>query len=143
MHKTHKTTARIYYADTDAGGVVYHANFLKYAEQARAELFREIGVELRKLQTVDRFGFVVKKCALDIMSPLFLDDTIRTETTITKIGNIKIFYKQSIFNEATNKLAASIESMVVGVGEDETDSTKLMPRYIPDAIAEKLKEYCE
>ena len=152
----HITKNRIYYSDTDAGGVVYYANFLKYAEHARADLFRGIGVELRKLQMCDHYGFIVKKSALEIFSPLFLDDLMRIETTISKMGNIKIFFNHKIFNDTTNAIVASIEAMIVGIGENEESgdeqvvlsnpvltSDNFMPKHIPKNIVEKLKTYCE
>ena len=60
---------RVYYEDTDAGGVVYHANYLRYAERARTEFLRAGGVEQREMREQEDFAFVVRRCTVDYRAP--------------------------------------------------------------------------
>src|ERR1700730_2755680 len=77
---THRTSLRVYYEDTDAGGVVYHANYLRYAERARTEALRDAGIPHADL--VERFGlmFMVHRAEIDYVRPAMLDDLLVVET---------------------------------------------------------------
>lgn len=83
----HIIPVRIYYEDTDAGGVVYHANYLKYTERARSEFLRNIGLECGKLEKDFGFIFVVKHIEVEYLRPAFLDDALSVVTTITEMRN--------------------------------------------------------
>ncbi len=75
--KDHFLTIRVYYEDTDAGGFVYHANFLKYMERGRTEFLRTMGIEHSDLFSLDRgFKFAVASFSLDYLAPGFLDDIL-------------------------------------------------------------------
>lgn len=82
---SHSIKVRVYYEDTDAGGVVYHASYLKYAERGRTELLRFLGFENTSLQ--DQYGtiFVVKLLTVDYLKTAHLDDLLRIETSITQM----------------------------------------------------------
>lgn len=97
------TIIRIYYEDTDAGGVVYYANYLKFAERARTEMLRSLGIEQRKLLEEQGIAFVVRRAALDLRSPARLDDEITIETTINQIKPASLLMTQTI-SCAENKL---------------------------------------
>ena len=72
--QTHIFNLRVYYEDTDAGGIVYYANYLKFAERARTEVLRDLGVAQRELLEVEGIGFAVRRCAVDYFAPAKLDD---------------------------------------------------------------------
>ena len=63
--KTHRFPLRVYYADTDAGGIVYHSTYLDFAERARTEMMRLCGLDYVRLQQVDGLLFAVRSCAID------------------------------------------------------------------------------
>ena len=74
MSEPFRFPVRVYYEDTDAGGVVYHANYLRYAERARTEFLRAGGVEQREMREAEDFAFVVRRCTVDYRAPAVLDD---------------------------------------------------------------------
>lgn len=91
----HQCTYRVYYEDTDAGGVVYYANYLKFAERARTEMVREWGVN----QSQEAFLFVVRKAELDLKKPARLDDELRIETRVDHVGGASLEIIQHIYSE--------------------------------------------
>src|SRR5690349_2633990 len=82
---THYFPVRVYYEDTDAGGLVFHANYLLYAERARTELLRLGGVEHRRLAAELGVFFAIRRCEIDYRAPARLDDALEVETKITDI----------------------------------------------------------
>jgi acyl-CoA thioester hydrolase len=78
------TELRIYYEDTDAGGVVYYANYLRYLERGRTEFLRERGLSIRKLHE-QGYLIPVMRLEIDYLIPAVLDDLIRVETTVLEI----------------------------------------------------------
>lgn len=85
---------RVYYEDTDTGGVVFYANYLKFFERARTEWLRSIGFEQQKLAVVDKTIFVVRNTAVDYMRPAKLDDQLRITVQIEKIGRASVAFMQ-------------------------------------------------
>ena len=65
----HVFPVRVYYEDTDAGGIVYHGNYLGFAERARTELLRYLGIQQSRLWAEDRVGFVIRRCVADFWRP--------------------------------------------------------------------------
>ena len=87
---------RIYYEDTDAGGVVYYANYLKFLERCRTEWLREIGHEQADLLRDPGIAFVVRSVALDYLKPARLDDLLTVSLEVEKITRSQIFFRQHI-----------------------------------------------
>ena len=84
---SHKIDARIYYEDTDAGGVVYHAYYLKFGELARSEFLRHINHQCSTLTKDLGIIFVVKHIEIEYIRPAFLDDVLCVETSIVELKN--------------------------------------------------------
>ena len=82
----HRYELRVYYEDTDAGGVVYYANYLGYAERARTEMLRELGVESSRLMRSDNVALAVRWCSVDYLRPAVLDDHLVVETSLQRLG---------------------------------------------------------
>lgn len=99
MTKFHRFSVRVYYEDTDAGGVVYHVNYLKFAERARAELLRNLGFLHSKIMKEQGLMFVVRSCLLNCLAPAHLDDVLEIRTYLTKPGYAKLELNQDIFRE--------------------------------------------
>jgi acyl-CoA thioester hydrolase len=93
---THRYALRVYYEDTDAGGVVYHANYLRYAERARTEALRDAGIPHADL--VERFGlmFMVHRAEIDYVRPATLDDTLVVETETMDVGAATVLLRQTV-----------------------------------------------
>jgi acyl-CoA thioester hydrolase len=75
----HSIRVRVYYEDTDAGGIVYYANYLRYFERARTDWLRAIGVSHRELARTEGLGLVVRDCAIQYLRPARLDDLLEVE----------------------------------------------------------------
>ena len=82
----HIFPVRVYFEDTDAGGIVYYANYLHFAERARSEMLRHLGIESGTM--VEDWGliFAVKKCSMDFIRPAKLDDLLLIKTRLIEIG---------------------------------------------------------
>ena len=116
MNKPHTFPIRIYYEDTDAGGIVYHANYLKFAERARTELLRNLGYDHHKVMAEYNLILVVRHIEIDYLAPSRLDDLLEVRTEGTSIGNTSIGLKQSVYRG--DKLLADLKVTVVAITPD-------------------------
>lgn len=132
--------ARVYYEDTDAGGVVYYANYLRFAERARTEWLRSIGVTHAQLMAEHGMLFVVRAVSCDYRSSAKLDDLIQIETDITRCGAAALDIHQIIRLEeaadgtrpAKKKILAVTTSTIVAVSPEG----KVLR--IPDSMRKKI-----
>ena len=126
-------TVRVYYEDTDAGGVVYYANYLKYVERARTEYLRELGFE--QINLLENYGmvFIVKSVEANYLSPAFLDDLIEVETFIEKVNHASLIFTQKIVNIDKSTVLFNAIVKVVSVFNNN-----LKPCALPQEILEKL-----
>ena len=92
----HRLSVRVYFEDTDAGGIVYYANYLKFAERARTEMMREIGYEHTDIRENYGSSFVVKACNVEFDKPGRLDDSLEVETEILTIRGASIQLRQKV-----------------------------------------------
>jgi acyl-CoA thioester hydrolase len=122
----------IYYHDTDCGGVVYYANYLKYIEEARTEFFRQKGISIKEL-ALEGTLFVVARQEVDYKSPAFYGDTLEIETRFSQIRAAKMIAEHKIKNQE-GVLVCSAKTVMVCVDKD------IRPKAIPEALVNKLKE---
>jgi len=87
-------SVRVYYEDTDAGGVVFYANYLKFFERARTEWLRALGVSQQSLRAHDGVLFVVASTTVDYHAPAQLDDLLRIRSRIVKMGRVALTFEQ-------------------------------------------------
>jgi acyl-CoA thioester hydrolase len=132
MH--HSYDLCVYYSDTDAGGVVYHANYLKFCEHARVEFFRSIGFSLSELMQND-LGFTIRHCSLDFNSPLVFDDRVEVQTSIKDVGNSKIVFSHSLIKKANQNTVAHSECVLIAV------NSKYQKQIVSDALRLALSPY--
>src|SRR3954464_8102232 len=85
---------RVYYEDTDTGGVVFYANYLKFFERARTEWLRAAGVSQQALSDRHRVMFVVKSTAVDYHAPAKLDDQLQLTVTVERLGKASVQFVQ-------------------------------------------------
>ena len=97
--KHHSMNIRVYYEDTDLGGVVYYANYLRFIERARSEWIRELGIDQIKMRDEDEAIFVVTKIKADYLSPARFDDILRVDTRIKVVSPVRAYFYQNIFRE--------------------------------------------
>lgn len=121
---------RVYYEDTDAGGVVYYANYLRYAERARTDFLREVGIIQSQLKDAHDILFVVRHVDMQLIKPARLDDIIHVETVIEELNAASLVMKQEITTETLR--CAKLEVEVVCV------DGLLKPKRLPQFIRELL-----
>jgi acyl-CoA thioester hydrolase len=97
---SHRFAIRVYYEDTDAAGMVYHSNYLKYAERARTEWLRDLGVQQRQWRDDTGLGFAVTRCEIDFRRPARLDDVLDVATRVLEVGGASLVAEQVIRREA-------------------------------------------
>ncbi len=122
---------RIFYHDTDCGGVVYYGNYLKFLEEARSEYLELHGYSVKKLMD-EGFMFVVARQEVEYKAPAFYDDTLNIETVITEISSIRVEFSYTITNQH-GKLTTKAKTVLVCVGAD------IKPRSIPPELRAALK----
>lgn len=87
---------RVYYEDTDAAGVVYYANYLKFIERGRTECLRELGFEQAQLLAEESIAFVVRSVQADYLKPALLDDRLTVVSGIDRLGHASVVFSQRI-----------------------------------------------
>ena len=104
---------RVYYEDTDAAGLVYYANYLKFAERARTEMLRRLGIEQQRLRAETGLVFVVRRCTIDYVQPARLDDDLVIATRLARLGGAALELEQDVQrdDEAIVRLAISIAAL--------------------------------
>ncbi|WP_111430849.1 tol-pal system-associated acyl-CoA thioesterase [Rhodobacteraceae bacterium DSL-40] len=127
----HEFRLRVYYEDTDAGGVVYYANYLKFAERARTEALLGLGISQSELH--ERLGllFVVKGIAVDYRAPARLEDRLVVRTRLTGLGAARILMEQQILREA--ELLARCDVALACIGPEGRPAR--MPASLRETIA--------
>ncbi|WP_250480667.1 tol-pal system-associated acyl-CoA thioesterase [Caballeronia sp. GAOx1] len=123
---------RVYYEDTDAGGIVFYANYLKFFERARTEWLRACGIGQQRLADSSDILFVVRRTAVEYSSPARLDDVIRVVSRIERLGRASVDFHQEAWRDGM--LLASGDIRVASV-----DRASIRPAAIPDAVIEGLK----
>jgi len=129
MYKT-----RIYYQDTDAGGVVYFANYLKFAEKSWFEFLASIGIFLPDWEKIDTY-IIVKTVHLDLIDMVKHGDLISVETSVKDVKNVYFILEHKVFRD--EKLTTKIETTMVCI------NSKGRPKRIPEDFKEKLLHYKE
>ena len=133
MHENFYHKVKVYYEDTDAGGIVYYANYLKYLERARTEALSSIG--LSNLQIRDKFEafIIVKSCNIDYKKPGYLEDELSIRSFVKSITKTSFFMNQIITRGENIIAEAKIRLVFV--------NAKGKPIKVPDLIFENFKPY--
>lgn len=93
----HRFTVRVYYEDTDMGGVVFYANYLKFMERGRTEWLRAVGVNQSDLVAQEQRGFMVTELDIRYLKSARLDDLLQIESEVTRMGRASLHFHQSIY----------------------------------------------
>ena len=123
---------RVYYEDTDGGGVVYHANYLKFMERARTEWLRSLGFEQTELKSQMRIMFVVRGLALQYLRPANFDDALMVSTRLTRTGRSLLQFEQTIRRDDILLTQAMVEVACI-------DAEKFKPVPIPIPIRNAMQ----
>lgn len=113
---THVLPVRVYFEDTDCGGVVYHANFLKYCERGRSDFIRLLGIEATGLADPAKGEpaiFVVRRVEIDYLKPGRMDDVLEVVTSCAEIGSASLTLQQDVRREGTLLARAKVTVVLV------------------------------
>ncbi len=124
--KVHKFPFAVAYADTDAGGIVYHGRYIEIAERARMDVLRDV-----RFPDGD-VGFVIRDLSIRYIKPLFLFDRFVVETTVVKLGVASLSVEQKFVKDGD--ICAILSGTAAYIGGD------LRPKRIPDSVAMPFKE---
>ena len=121
--KTFSFPIRVYYEDTDAGGIVYYANYLKFAERARTEYLRHIGFSQDELLKNQGVGFVVRECHVRYKTPAKLDDALNITCKVTEMKGASLKMEQKLYRGET--ILAEVEVSLVFLSIQTMRPTKI------------------
>ncbi|MEM7024047.1 MAG: tol-pal system-associated acyl-CoA thioesterase [Pseudomonadota bacterium] len=131
----HHFRVRVFYEDTDAAGVVYHANYLRFAERGRTEMLRCLGLDHHALRTRFDLVFAVRRCAVDFIAPAILDDDLEIRTGLARLGGASLDLEQQIFRDERRLTRLEVRLAMI--------SSQMRPKRLPvsllDAMAPMLK----
>ncbi|SJM91257.1 acyl-CoA thioesterase [Crenothrix polyspora] len=123
---------RVYYEDTDAGGVVYHTNYIKFFERARTEMLRSMGFEQDELVTNAGVIFAVRSVQVDYLSPARFNEYLSVQSSVTEIKKVSLSFAQTITRGSVECCTANIRIACL-------DAHSLRPKAIPENLLEQLK----
>jgi len=115
---------RVYWEDTDAGGVVYYANYLKFMERCRTEWLRNLGIDQPRMRAERGLQFAVVNVAVAFLKPARLDDEITVKAELRRLGGATIDFKQSIWRDRVQLIDADVRVACL-------DAAQLKARAIP------------
>ena len=133
MHENFFHKLKVYYEDTDSGGVVYYANYLKFLERARTEALFSIGYSNNKIQEEFKSLIIVKSCNIEYKKSAYLEDELTIRSFVKSITKTSFFMNQIITKN--NELIVEAQIHLVFVNKDGT------PIKIPDQIYSKFNPY--
>ena len=133
MHENFYHTVKVYYEDTDAGGIVYYANYLKYLERARTEALGTIG--LSNFQIKEKFGalIIVKSCNIEFKKPAYLEDNLNIRSFIKSVTKTSFVMNQFISKDDNIIVEAQVHLVLV--------NDKSKPVKVPEIIFNNFKPY--
>tara|TARA_B100000963_G_scaffold85678_1_gene73258 strand:+ start:679 stop:1101 length:423 start_codon:yes stop_codon:yes gene_type:complete len=133
MHENFYHSVKVYYEDTDAGGIVYYANYLKYLERARTEALTTIN--LTNLQIKEKFGalIIVKSCNIEYKKPAYLEDNLNIRSFIKSVTKTSLIMNQIITNGDNVIVEAQVHLVFV--------NEKGKPIKVPETIFNNFKPY--
>lgn len=123
----HRHPVRVYYDDTDAGGIVYHANYLRFCERGRTEALRDIGVPHADMTALHGLFFMVRRIKVDYLAPARLDDSLDVVTTTLSVGAATVELRQDVLRAAD--LLARVEVQLVCGRIADQRPARILPRW--------------
>lgn len=127
---------RVYYEDTDAGGVVYYANYLKYLERARTEFLRKLGFEQDQLASNHDIIFIVRKVTIDYLKPATFNELLQVSARISGLRKASMLFQQAIMNQKEECLCLA-EIKIACINQ-----STMKPVVIPEFITMELDHVC-
>jgi acyl-CoA thioester hydrolase len=129
--QSHCWPVRVYFEDTDAGGIVFYANYLKFMERARTEWLRSFGVQQQAIASELGVGFVVSELDMKYRQPARLDDLLTVQTLITQAGRASLNFAQRVIR---SEAVLALGNIRVGC----VDLKALRPTALPDIVLKQI-----
>ncbi|AOX16261.1 tol-pal system-associated acyl-CoA thioesterase [Kozakia baliensis] len=123
----HKIGFRVYYEDTDAGGIVYHARYLAFAERARTEAMRELSASAQEMLAETGLAFVVRRVNAEYRRPLRLDDWMEVETSLLELRAARCRLRQDI--TCGEMLAVTLNIELACIAQESGRPARIPPRW--------------
>lgn len=111
---SHLFALRVYYEDTDFGGIVYHANYLKFIERARSEWVRSLGIDQRRMKAEMGTVFAVRWMENDFLKPAVFDDQLVVETRLDRLEGASLHLHQTVLRGAEALFTARVRLVCIG-----------------------------
>jgi len=127
----HRFAVRVYYEDTDAGGIVYHSRCLNFAERARTELLRVVGVEQSALRRDHGIVFAVCDCQVRYLRPARFDDLLEVRSRLTELRGVSVNVAQEVWRQDERLVCLDLRVAAVGVDDGR-------PARIPENVRAAL-----
>lgn len=139
----HVYPVRVYYEDTDAAGIVYHANYLRFAERARTEMMRCLGTEHRTLMQDEGAAFAVRSADTEFFLPARLDDALTVETSVEDVGGASMRLTQTVMGAAgeEGKPIALVQMSVRLACIDSNLRPARLPKTVRAALQKLVKDH--
>jgi acyl-CoA thioester hydrolase len=125
----HLMPVRVYWEDTDAFGVVYYANYLRFIERARSDLLRLAGIDQQRLHREEGVGFVVRRCDIEYFAPAQMGDDLEVRTTFAELRGASLVMAQAVWRGAAELARATVRAGCVKAGK---------PARMPPQVAQAL-----
>lgn len=130
---SHSLPVRVYYEDTDAGGIVYYANYLKFAERARSEMLRLVGLNQSRLREDEGILFAVRSLHADYRRPALLDDLLEVVSRFQSLEGARLEVSQTLRRGSEELFRLDVRIVCIGLDG--------RPRRVPPSVAEALHPY--
>ncbi len=135
---------RVYYEDTDAGGVVYHSNYINFFERARTEWLRNLGFEQDQLISKHQVIFVVRALNCEYLKPALFNDELFVTVDIRELGKTSVVFKQQVLRTTKDEEKSKHGDHIILAEGNVTvvivDSVTFRPKRLPSFLLEKIKE---
>jgi tol-pal system-associated acyl-CoA thioesterase len=136
LKKPFRIPVRVYYQDTDAGGVVFHAQYLAFMERARTELLNAARIDLARVADEDRILFLVFEIAAKYHQPARLNDLLEVTADVVKMGRASMVFRHRVERDARLLVEADVTLALV-------DRDRMKPARLPEKLAEELAQALE
>ena len=134
-HK-HVLPVRVYYEDTDAQGVVYHANYLRYAERGRSEIVRLLGIDQRELKDKQGLAFAIRRATLDFRAPARLGDVMEVHSSCAELRPARLVVDQRILSDGHLIVDIQVQVAMVMLATGR-------PVRLPPEVRHSLEMFCQ
>lgn len=131
----HRVDYRVYYEDTDAGGIMYHGNYINFCERGRTEFMREVGHSCSHLADKDGVLFVIRHLEADYLKPSKLEDMLTVESCVSDMKNTSFVMEQSIFRHDDVLFKMRVTAVCVDM--------EGKPIRIPDSLRQDIQTFCK